>query len=114
MVGTWLLLAILLSALAGLLGSLIKKRTLGKIAVFAVIFGFLIYSYCSTTGSARLAIALMGHPIDAYRTGFAYGDYHNDNIYLSPTVDIQVTSGSMLYLECKSYGPIKISHYYGF
>lgn len=111
---SWVVFVFLLLIMMALCISYFKRKSIGKIALFIYLLIFFFYSFFSTTGSVRLAIALMGHPIEAYTTEFTYGDYGNDHAYLSPTRDIPVTSGSMLYLECRTYGIIKISHYYGF
>lgn len=100
------------------LGKLIFKDKKRKLLIpFIPILIFFIYSFFFTTGSVRLQIALMGHPIDAYTTGLnkASEGYGNSmRSYYTPTKNIQVTSGNMGYIECTTYGIIKISEYYGF
>lgn len=96
--------------------TIVKKKKKRLILPLIVLFFFFGYSFLTTKGSIRLSIALLGHPIDAYTTDFVERptEYDPTIVLLKPTKDIQMVTGSMLYLQCKSYGLLKISNYYGF
>lgn len=109
-----LTLFVLLITILIYLGILILKKKKRKLLIlFIPILIFFVYSYFFSTGSVRLQIALMGHSIDAYKTGLVKNFTTGNKEYYMPTKNIQTTSGSMGYIECKTYGIIKMSKYYG-
>ena len=113
----WCLCIISIIGIGWMLYNILKKKKKPLILPLVVLLAFFSYSFLSTTGSIRLSIALMGHPIDAYTTDFEESptDYGTHNTYLKPTKEIKGDTGSrLLYLECKTYGIIKISSYSGF
>ncbi|MFQ6861425.1 MAG: hypothetical protein ACLROI_06595 [Beduini sp.] len=113
----WCLCIISIIGMGWMLYTILKKKRKGFIIPLIALLVFFSYSFFSTTGSIRLSIALMEHPIDAYTTGFEPSPtyYGTRSTYLKPTKDIKGDTGSrILYIECKTYGIIKISSYSGF
>lgn len=113
----WCLCIISIIGMGWMLYTILKKKRKGFIIPLIALLMFFSYSFFSITGSIRLPIALMGHPLDAYTTDFEEGptNYGTHNTYLKPTKDIKGDTGNqMLYIECKTYGILKISSYYGF
>lgn len=96
-----------------------KKKKKSKIMaiVFVILLVFFLYSFFTVNGSVRLSIALYGHPDIAYTTKFEDNYYSNSSKfkgkrkYIIPTKHIYSLSS---YFECRYYGPIKITVYYGF
>lgn len=113
----WIIFGITLIVLLILLFKIINNK--GKKKVHIIVFMFLliyfIYSFFTINGSARLSITLYGHPIIAYTTGFDDDFIRNEDLnnkkYLLPTKRLDDLSS---FFECKSYGPIRITTYYGF
>lgn len=111
----WCLCIISIIGMGWMLYTILKKK--GFIIPLIALLMFFSYSFFSTTGSIRLSIALMWHPLDTYTTDFEESptNYGTHNTYLKPTKDIKGDTGNqMLYIECKTYGILKISSYYGF
>ena len=68
---------------------------------------FLNYLFFTRDGSIRLGLILSGYnPFVSYENI----DYENGNSYLN---QIQINN-EIIYLECKSYGALKIASYYKF
>lgn len=90
-----------------------KKHTL---IINIILLTFTAYSFLTYTGSVRLQILLMGHPIKAYQTDLKEKpDRRTPQArYYQADTNIQVVSGSIGLTECKNYFGIKISSYYGF
>lgn len=113
----WSIFIIILIVLSIMLFKIIrnKKKNNMNIISFILLLAFFIYSFFTTDGSIRLSITLYGHPIIAYTTGFndnfIRNEESNNKKYLLPTKKMDDLSA---FFECKSYGPIKITTYYGF
>ena len=113
----WIIFCIILTVLIILLFKIINNKGKNKIhiVVFIFLLIYFIYSFFTINGSARLSITLYGHPIIAYTTGFnddfIRNEESNNKKYLLPTKKLDDLSS---FFECKSYGPIRITIYYGF
>lgn len=113
----WIIFCILLIILLIMLYKIISNRKKNKIIIvfFIVLLTYFVYSFFTINGSARLSITLYGHPIIAYTTGFDDDFIRNEDLnnkkYLLPTKRLDDLSS---FFECKSYGPIRITTYYGF
>ena len=113
----WIIFIALLVILAMMMYKIIKNKEKNKITIvlFAIMLVYFIYSFFTVNGSTRLSITLYGHPIIAYTTKFDDNYSINDNAknkkYLLPTKKMDDLSS---FFECKSYGIIKITTYYGF
>lgn len=113
----WIMFFIILIVLLILLFKIINNKGKSKIniVVFIFLLIYFVYSFFTTNGSARLSITLYGHPIIAYTTGFnddfIRNEESNNKKYLLPTKRLDDLSS---FFECKSYGPIRITTYYGF
>ena len=78
-----------------------------KILILFLLVILLNYLLLTRDGSIRLGILLSGYnPFISYENI----DYENGNSYLN---QIEIDE-MIIYLECKSYGPIKTSSYYSF
>lgn len=92
-----------------------KEKIKIRIIIFVILLIFFLYSFFTVNGSIRLLIALYGHPIIAYTTEFnddySINENTNNKKYLLPTKRMDDLSS---FFECRSYGPIKITTYYGF
>lgn len=113
----WIIFGILLIVLLVMLYKIIKNRKKNKITIvfFVVLLIYFIYSFFTVNGSARLAITLYGHPVIAYTTefndNFSINENSNNKKYLLPIKRMEDLTS---FFECKSYGIIKITTYYGF
>ena len=113
----WIIFFVILTVLLILLFKIINNKGKSKIniVVFIFLLIYFVYSFFTINGSARLSITLYGHPIIAYTTGFnddfIRNEESNNKKYLLPTKELDDLSS---FFECKSYGPIRITTYYGF
>ena len=82
-------------------------KILIKVIGIIIIFTSLYYLLCTRDGSIKLGLLLSGNnPFTTYENI----DYENDNTYLN---QIEVND-EIIYLECKTYGIIKLARYYDF
>lgn len=116
----WIIFFILLLILIFLGYRIYKKKKNIEVSIVAFIFIFLffIYSFFTTNGSVRLAIAMYGHPDVAYTTKLFYShSFYNNPVVVKNRKYVGTKKhlddyGS--YFECRTYGLIKITTYYGF
>lgn len=115
----WIIFFILLLILIFLGYRIYKKKKNIEVSIVAFIFIFIffIYSFFTINGSVRLAIAMYGHPDVAYTTKLVYNHHFNDSKVIKNKKYVGAKKhlddyGS--YFECKTYGLIKITIYYGF
>lgn len=94
----------------------IKKQKLKNLIPLIILLLFTFYSYFTSTGSVRLELFLMRHPLKAYTTKLQenVSMSHDNKRYFTPKDNINVISGRMGYIECRTYFGLKISSYYGF
>jgi len=115
----WMVFVILLLILIFLGYGIYTKKNGKEVSIVAFIFIFIyfFYSFFTVNGSVRLAIAMYGHPDVAYTTKLVYNHYLNNSKVSKNKKYVGAKThmddyGS--YFECKSYGLIKITTYYGF
>lgn len=94
------------------------KKSKSKVTFISIFFLtiYTFYSFFTFTGSVRLEVVLMGHPIKAYTSDIVEVTYKRsyDERYYNVLSDIQVTSGQMGLIKCQNFYGFKISSYYGF
>ena len=116
---SWLVFFVCGLVIVGLLVIALRKKRIRVLLPALLLGAFFAYSFFTVEGSVRLAIALMGHPVRACTTALqaapeGFGLAAAGATYLKPVEDIPCASGSMLYFQCRAYGVLKISDYYGF
>lgn len=85
----------------------LKIKKLIKLSFIIIIILLINYLFFTRDGSIKLGLLLSGYnPFISYENI----DYENGNIYLN---QIEVND-QIIYLECKTYGIIKVSSYYDF
>lgn len=93
-------------------------KTKSKVLVLPIVLVscYMFYSFLTFSGSIRLEVLLMGHPIKAYTSSLELDTNRSssDEKFYWVNSDIQVTSGRMGLIRCKNYFGFKISSYYGF
>lgn len=112
-VGVLVMLVILIL----LMGFKVKRnKSFLNIVFLFYVFIYTFYSFFTYTGSVRLEVMLMGHPIKAYTSSLKVNTFRSSNRekYYEVLSDIQVTSGDMGLIKCESFYGFKVSSYYGF
>lgn len=111
----WMIFIVLLIVLFYLLYTILKKEKKKRMILFIPLAIYFLYSFFTINGATRLSIALYGHPMIAYTTNFKYYNHLNDTAknkkYVLPTKNMDDLPS---YFECRTYGIIKITTYYGF
>ena len=90
-----------------------KSKKIIKLLYLISIFSLYVYLFFTTDGSVRLSLILYGYPKEACTVKIKINkNMSTKNIkYILPTKRINKYPS---YFECKSYGALKVTTYYGF
>ena len=85
----------------------LKIKKLINLSFIIITFLLINYLFFTRDGSIKLGLLLLGYsPFISYENI----DYENGNSYLN---QIEIND-KIIYLECKTYGIIKVSRYYDY